>query len=92
MALLLVIAVALALYSIRCRFRTFYGLNEALVGGFATMNVLASMKLDYSTLTLAHWLQVAAGLYLIVRGLDSIGVGLEQQGRGNTWRSVFEGR
>jgi hypothetical protein len=71
-----ILGAGLALYAIRGRFRVGYGVGELVIGSLATINVFFP-TFDYQGLNRAAWLQVLAGLYVMVRGLDNIGEGLE---------------
>jgi hypothetical protein len=71
-----ILGAGLALYAIRARFPVGYGVGELVIGSLATINVFFP-TFDDQGLNRAAWLQVLAGLYVMVRGLDNIGEGLE---------------
>ena len=53
-----------------------YGIFEFLVG-FVTSAYVFYPDFNYSKLSVVHGVQLVGGLYVIVRGMDSIGKGLE---------------
>lgn len=73
------------LYWFRQRFRTSYGMVEALIGAWISVN---AFPLN-STLDIAVGLQVLGGLYVIVRGLDNVGNGLKGTRYELNWRRIF---
>ncbi|MGC4367987.1 PIN domain-containing protein [Hydrogenophaga sp. R2] len=83
---LLVLGVGLFWY--RQRYRLSYGVFEFLVGVMMSIYVFLP-KFDYSTLGVAHGLQVLAGLYVMVRGLDNVGNGLQGTKLEAAWNRLF---
>jgi hypothetical protein len=81
----LILGAGLALYAVRGRFRVGYGVGEFVIGSLATINVFFP-TFDYQGLNRAAWLQVLAGLYVMVRGLDNVGKGLEGSSSAAIWR------
>jgi len=63
--------------------------TRLLLGFYAAFQVFVPGSFDYPTLSAAEWLQVLAGLYIIVRGLDNIGKGVERTSLKPAWRWVF---
>jgi uncharacterized membrane protein len=62
---------------------------EAIFGLVATLSVFIP-HFDYSKLNTVGVLQVMAGLYVIVRGLDNIDTGLKGTRFEPYWRSIFK--
>lgn len=86
--IVLLIGLGLALFWFRSRWRLAYGLFEYLVGVVGTV-VVFFPAFDYAQLTTAQGLQVLGGLYVMVRGLDNIGKGLEGTKWAGIWSRVF---
>jgi hypothetical protein len=80
--ILAIVVVGVGFYVVRGRFRLFYGVNETFLGFFASVQAFVP-RFEYEILTTAEWLQVIAGLYIVVRGLDNIGKALE----GTPWHA-----
>lgn len=89
------------LYFLRCRHRLVYGLIEtaAAIAIIAVTLVSVLNGIGYKREAVgrflwmegvAPWLQLAAALYIFVRGLDNMGEGLKQHPRIlECWRRVF---
>lgn len=67
------LVIGLILYSVRGHQRFAYGLVECLFGIFITVEPIPASDNPWS-----QWFKVAAGLYVVVRGLDNIGKGIEK--------------
>ncbi|MFO1471775.1 MAG: PIN domain-containing protein [Turneriella sp.] len=80
------LVVGVALFIFRSRQRLDYGLVEVAIGIFATYY---SQKADLSNPD--SIVRVLAGLYIVVRGLDSIGKGIEGTRYEGAWRRFFKG-
>jgi ABC-type proline/glycine betaine transport system permease subunit len=78
----------LMLYWIRSRWRLTYGFFEYLIGALGSMAVFWP-DFDYAQLTTLRSIQVVGGLYVMVRGLDNIGKGLESTRWAGLWRRAF---
>jgi hypothetical protein len=74
----------------RQRFRLSYGVFEFLVGVMMSLYVFFP-AFDFKALGLLHGLQVLAGLYVMVRGLDNLGIGLQGTRIEPLWKRVFGG-
>jgi hypothetical protein len=75
---ILILLGAVALFLIRKYLRFSFGLIEILIGADAIWNVAETAPLVTDTITRTQFLlQVAGGVYFIVRGLDNI----DQSGR-----------
>lgn len=72
----------------RSRYRLSYGIGECAFGLITTLGVFIP-QFDYTRLTALSVVQVLAGLYVIVRGMDNIGVGLEGTRFERPWTRVF---
>jgi hypothetical protein len=77
-----------ALFWVRSRFRLTYGVIEFAVGFITTVHVFWP-DFDYKKVDAVAALQVLGGLYIIVRGLDNIGFGLQRTPFQDTWNKVF---
>lgn len=73
---LLLFLVGLAAYMWRQRFRLSYGCCETMVGLYITYGAAGNV-FNMSTLIMTNWLQIVAGLYVVVRGLDNVGKGMQ---------------
>lgn len=76
------------LFAIRQRFRLTYGVAEVLAGVYAAYEALSRIT-DVNLLTIAGAFQVLGGLYIVVRGMDNIGKGLDKSRYGEVWKSLF---
>lgn len=72
----------------RSRYRLSYGIAEFVFGLTVTLGVFIP-QFDYTRLTALSVGQVVAGLYVIVRGMDNIGVGLKGTRFESRWSRVF---
>ncbi|WP_150129831.1 hypothetical protein [Sinorhizobium sp. RAC02] len=81
----------IAIYFWRERAKLSYGLFEVIVGVAIAYDVFTSNASATGDLSTATILQFAAGLYVIVRGMDNVGKGLSGSNVGPYWRSFFEG-
>lgn len=83
-------ALGLSLFAIRQRARLAYGSAELLVGiGMSALVVFPPF--DYAAVDMKVSLQFIAGLYVIVRGLDNIGVGIKGTKHEGLWNGIFGG-
>ncbi len=83
-------ALGASLFAIRQRARLAYGSAELLVGiGMSTQVVFPPF--DYAAFDMKQSLQFIAGLYVIVRGLDNIGVGIKGTKHEGLWNGIFGG-
>jgi len=76
------------LFWCRSKYRLSYGVAEFIFGVFATLNVFIP-HFDFSRLNHVGIVQVVAGLYVIVRGLDNIGTGLKDTRFEPSWKKIF---
>lgn len=76
--------VGVSLFWFRSRYRLSYGVVEALFGLFT-----AARLANPSTYDSTFILQLAAGLYIIVRGLDNIEKGIEGTKMEHRWKRIF---
>jgi|GEM_PF-2938044 len=81
------LVVGVALFIFRSRQRLGYGLVEVAIGVFATYY---SQKADLTNPD--SIVRVLAGLYIVVRGLDSIGKGIQGTKYESAWRRFFKGK
>ena len=81
------LVVGVALFIFRSRQRLGYGIVEVAIGLFATYY---SQKADLSNPD--SIVRVLAGLYIVVRGLDSVGKGIKGTRYETAWRRFFQGR
>jgi hypothetical protein len=86
--LLVVLALAVLLYWARSRQRLAYGIGELLVGFLGVVRVVIP-HLQPMQLGTSEGLQAMAGLYVMVRGLDNIGTGLQGTRWQGRWRRAF---
>lgn len=78
------------LFWYRQRFRLSYGVFEFLVGIMMAYFVFLP-TFDFKTLGVVQGLQILGGLYVMVRGLDNIGQGIEEGTRLETlWNRIFD--
>lgn len=90
-AVLITIALAgTALYAWRERWRLSYGISELLVGVTASYKVFADQNILERFVDQVAYLQLIAGLYIMVRGFDNIAKGLEPTPLGPKWKRFFE--
>jgi len=83
--LLLLVTLALTLYWFRGRYRLIYGSTECLIGFSAAARVFWP-RFVYSELKTTDALQIVAGLYVMIRGLDNIGKALAGTRWEKPWR------
>lgn len=86
-----VLALGILIYLWRERAKLSYGLFEVIVGIAIAYNVFAENASAPETPSTAAILQFAAGLYVIVRGMDNVGKSLSGTIVERPWRSIFEG-
>lgn len=82
--LALLILTAIALYWLRGRYRLAYGFAEFGIGFSAAARVFWP-QFKYTLLRATDALQMIAGLYVMIRGLDNIGKGL----KGTRWEATW---
>ena len=87
--IVLVPLVGVLLYYLRSKFRLFYGITESLIGVSTSLRVFIP-SFNYSSIHTSELFQILGGLYIIVRGMDNIGKGLENTKFYFHWRKVFE--
>lgn len=83
-------ALGFGLFAIRQRARLAYGSAELLVGIGMSAHVVFP-PFDYAAVDMKVSLQFIAGLYVIVRGLDNIGVGIKGTKHEGLWNGIFGG-
>lgn len=86
---LLLFAAGVLLYAYRQRQRLSYGVFEFLFGLFAAVSVFLP-NFSYTSLGVLNTVQIAGGLYVMVRGLDNVGKGVEGTRFENGWRWMFK--
>ncbi|MGO8150462.1 hypothetical protein AB9F36_11680 [Rhizobium leguminosarum] len=84
-------AIGIGVFAWRQWYRLSYGLFEFMVGVAAAFQVMATQATDIRNLTALHYMQIVAGIYVVVRGLDNIGKGLEPTKYWPLWRYLFRG-
>ena len=78
------------LFWYRQRYRLSYGVFEFLVGIMMAYFVFLP-SFDFKTLGVIQGLQILGGLYVMVRGLDNVGKGIEEGTRlESIWNRIFE--
>lgn len=80
--------IAIILFWIREHFRLTYGFTEFFVGHLMTYLIFYP-TFTYSSIGLTECLQILAGLYVIVRGLDNIGKGISGTWFDAYWKKLF---
>jgi hypothetical protein len=73
----------------RQRWRLSYGLFEVMIGVYTPIRAIGGAEFKYLNLTPLDYLQIIGGIYVIVRGLDNVGVGLRGTPLEPFWSSVF---
>lgn len=68
--------VGLGIFKLRCKYRLSYGIVETGFGFFSIIYFLFTIKSQ--KIAPAELIGILGGLYVIVRGLDSIGTGIEK--------------
>jgi rRNA-processing protein FCF1 len=81
---------ALFFYWLRQNQRMAYAAIEVVFGVVAAIYILPS-GFDYSTIGVNTIIQVAGFVYVIVRGLDNLGVALETTRFARIWHAIFPG-
>jgi len=80
--------VGLLLYMYRCWFRLSYGIVEFFLGCYIAISLFfGANQLTFSTV---DWVKLLGGLYIVVRGFDNIGKGLESTRFSYLWSSRFK--
>lgn len=87
--ILLLFAAGVFLYGYRQRQRLSYGVFEFLFGLFAAASVFFP-NFNYTNLGLFNTVQIVGGLYVMVRGLDNVGKGIEGTRFESGWRRIFK--
>lgn len=82
------LALGVGLFWYRQRYRLSYGVFEFMAGAMMSIYVFFP-RFDYATLGVAQGLQVLAGLYVMVRGLDNVNTGLQGTKLEAKWNQVF---
>ena len=72
----LIILTSLFLYWFRGRHRLSYGVTEFVFGFIMTLRVFFP-DFDYKRLQIMSFLQIIAGIYVMVRGMDNFGKGIQ---------------
>ena len=80
--------IAVTLYLIRQHLRLPYGIAEFV---FGLVTILRSFQpySNYAGVGAGQWLQVIGGLYIMVRGLDNIGIGIQTTTYARLWNRYF---
>jgi hypothetical protein len=88
--ILLILLLAFGLYLIRYFFRFAYGIVEIFIGLLSIFGAMARAPqiVDDSTTTLLL-VQIAAGIYIIVRGIDNVSQREPFIGAGNAFRDLW---
>jgi hypothetical protein len=92
----LLLVAGVLLYMLRGRYIFIYGMAEIAIGVITAAGLLLSEKdasINYTAFEGASFLKLAASLYIIVRGLDNFGKGLEvvKPSWAERWERVFFG-
>lgn len=86
---LLLFAAGVLLYAYRQRQRLSYGVFEFLFGLFVAVSVFLP-NFNYNSLGVLNTVQIVGGLYVMVRGLDNVGKGIEGTRFESGWRWMFK--
>lgn len=87
-----IFSIGVLIYLWRERSRLSYGIFEVMIGTAISYNVFTTSNfLAESMINVAN-LQLAAGLYAIVRGMDNVGKSLNGTALERPWSWIFEGR
>ncbi|MDP9590139.1 UNVERIFIED_ORG: hypothetical protein J2W19_002695 [Shinella zoogloeoides] len=89
---LAIFVIGASIFAWRERAKLSYGLFEVIVGVAISYDVFTSSALAADGVGTPAMLQFAAGLYVIVRGLDNVGKALRWSELARLWQWVFEGR
>lgn len=82
-----VVALGIVLYAARGRFRLTYGVLEFCFGIIIAVRVFWP-DFDYSTFAPSNFLQVLAGVYVMVRGQDNVGKALHSTRFAPLWKKL----
>lgn len=82
------LTLGIGLFWYRQRYRLSYGIFEFMAGAMMSIYVFFP-RFDYAMLGVAQGLQVLAGLYVMVRGLDNVNTGLQGTKLEARWNQVF---
>lgn len=91
---ILILIIGCLFYLFRSKNRLGYGLFETIVGIISSISVFLP-NFDYTSLNANKLLQLLGGIYIIVRGMDNIGVGLQESpyiSFANKWKIFFQKR
>lgn len=80
--------IGIGLYWYRERYRLSYGVFEFCVGVLMGYYIFL-LDFDYSKLGATHAIQILGSLYVMVRGMDNIGKGIEGTKFGAYWKQIF---
>jgi hypothetical protein len=80
--------IGIGLFWYRERYRLSYGVFEFAVGVFMAYYIFLP-DFDYSKLGTLHAIQVLGGLYVMVRGMDNIGKGIDGTKFSAYWKRLF---
>ncbi len=83
--ILLIIFLASFIYWFRGRYLLFYALLEIFIG-FTTSVRVFYPDFNYDKLTDISFLQIIAGIYVVIRGLDNLGKSLKKTRFNSFWR------
>lgn len=86
--ILLIPVAGIFLYWLRSRYRLVYGIAEVLFGLFSSLRVFIP-SFNYSQVDTTGLIQIAGGLYIMVRGMDNIGKGLKGTRLEDRWKRWF---
>jgi len=78
----------IVLFWCRQRLRLSYGFLECVVG-FITSGYVFYPNFQYAGMNMIQGVQVLGGLYVMVRGLDNVGKGIENTKFESRWKKVF---
>ncbi|MDQ0135732.1 hypothetical protein J2T08_003653 [Neorhizobium galegae] len=90
-AVLAALAAGTTLFLWRERLKLSYGILEIVIGILTSYHLFATSKLHEGDISDIAYLQLAAGLYIMVRGFDNVGKGLIGTPIEQPWRRFFEG-
>lgn len=91
LAVVLVLSFSVFLYWYRAKHRLAYGILESTFGVIVASKVIYS-NLDYTKLAAIDYIQLATGIYVIVRGLDNVEKGLvyiDSETFKDLWNRIF---
>ena len=84
----LILNFGLVIFWLRQRFRVAYAFTEIAVGIVSSVNV--AFNIDQYQVDGTTTLQILGGIYIIIRGLDNLGKGLQGSNLGLIWNNIFE--